>query len=148
VNALASDAGVLHVRVKVKNVASGHRAPAGPGSAGYVVTVNAEQRGRKLPLRFGNRVPDGLRSLGRDAGIVFARDYRDKAGQPTNTKVRISDLVADTRLESGRFQQTDFLFDRRDTSAADLEVVLWHLPDVTTWKGAKAIRRAAKSELH
>ncbi len=142
-----SDANVLQIRVKVKNAASGHRAPAGRLSPAYVVTVEARQHREPLGLRFGNRLPGELRTEGREAGLVFSRDFRDAQGDRTSDPTRIANLVADTRLESGRFHQASFLFDRRDTSLAHLEVVLWHLPDVTTWKGAKAIRRASKPEV-
>lgn len=140
-----SDPSVLHVRVTVKNNASGHLAPAGPGSPGYVVVVKPRQRRQPLELRFGSRLPGHLRSRG-IAGEVFARDFRDAAGQPTSERSQIATLLRDTRLESGRFAQLDFVFDRIDDSTAHLDVTLWHLPDVTTWKGAKAIRRADKPE--
>lgn len=137
---------VLHVRVKLKNAASGHLAPAGRVAPAYVVTVEARQRRQPLRQRFGTRLPAYLQNERFEAGLVFARDFRGADGRPTSDPGAIVDLVADTRLESGRFLQSDFLFDRIDTSTAHLDVTLWHLPDVTTWQGAKAIRRADKPE--
>lgn len=146
VETIPSPSNVLHVRVKVQNAGSGHLAPAGRMSPAYVVTTEARQRREQLPLRFGTRLPEHLRGPGRDAGIVFARDYRDAAGRPTSDASRIANLVADSRLASGRFQQSDFLFDRVDDSTARIVVTLWHLPDVTKWAGATAVRRADKPE--
>ena len=146
VTAEPSPPNVLRIGVKVRNAASGHRAPAGGVAPAYVVTVNARQLRRDLSLRTGPTLPPQLRNAHRTAGAVFARDFRDPQGRPTADPARIANLEADTRLQSGRFQGSQFVFDRIDDSVAQMEVVLWYLPDVTTWEGAVAIRRARKPE--
>lgn len=144
-NIVDSEPGVLHVEVKTKNTNAGHRAPAGYPKSAYVVVVEGFQGKRRLPLRFGSRLPEHLRTAERQAGIVFARHLVDSTGKVTTDYATAVDLLFDSRLESGRFAEDHFVFDRVGEEPTRAVVTLWFLPDYATWVGARAIRRADKS---
>lgn len=137
---------VVHVEAKLKNLESGHRAPAGHPRSAYVVTVDAYQSDQRLTQRYGSMLPRHLRRDGGTAGVVYARHLVDEAGEVTTDIDAARDLWWDSRLESGRFAEEHFLFDRLDTTEVKLDIVLWHLPDYATWQNARAVRKVRSTE--
>ncbi len=136
---------IAAVEVKVRNEDAAHRVPAGDPRAAYVVTVEAREGGGALPLRFGKRLPDVLARPGIVAGRVFGRSMVGADGAPVYSVDDAVNLVADTRLEAGRFAESRFVFDRRGEGSAKVDVTLWYLPDQNTWDGAAAVRATSET---
>lgn len=136
---------IVHVRVKLRNNDSGHRAPGGDPGAAYVVTVEGFSGETPLPLRYGRRLPSHLRDDHRIAGQTFARHMTTKSGRVTTDPTEAHDLVDDTRLQSGRFVEEDYVFDADADAPARIVVTLWYLPDFADWQGAQPVRRVEKT---
>jgi hypothetical protein len=135
--------GVLDAEVKLQNVGAGHRVPGGAVERAYAVTVEAffvdEDAWKSLSYWAGPRLLDVIDGRPEQGGFFLGRHVVDEQGRVASSAESARDVLADSRLEPGRFIESHVLF--RRPAEVDWRVVarLYFLPQSPGWRGASLV---------